>query len=63
MPDYDQREPGVVEITGAEEIGPDLVVLPDRHALLVPNIGVIGGTDSVLVVETGMGPGNAEKVL
>ena len=63
MRDHDQPEPGVVEITGVEEIGPDLVVLPDRHALLVPNIGVIGGTDSVLVVETGMGPGNAEKVL
>jgi glyoxylase-like metal-dependent hydrolase (beta-lactamase superfamily II) len=63
MPDYDQPEPGVVEITGVKEIAPDLVVVPDRHALLVPNIGVIGGTHSVLVVETGMGPGNAEKVL
>ena len=63
MPDYDQREPGVVEITGVKEIAPDLVVVPDQHALLVPNIGVIGGTHSVLVVETGMGPGNAEKVL
>jgi glyoxylase-like metal-dependent hydrolase (beta-lactamase superfamily II) len=30
---------------------------------LVPNIGIIGGTHSVLVVETGMGPRNAEKVL
>jgi glyoxylase-like metal-dependent hydrolase (beta-lactamase superfamily II) len=63
MPDYDRPEPGVVEITGVKEIAPDLVVVPDRHALLVPNIGVIGGTHSVLVVETGMGPGNAEKVL
>jgi glyoxylase-like metal-dependent hydrolase (beta-lactamase superfamily II) len=63
MPDDDRPEPGVVEITGVREIAPDLVVAPDRHALLVPNIGVIGGTHSVLVVETGMGPGNAEKVL
>jgi glyoxylase-like metal-dependent hydrolase (beta-lactamase superfamily II) len=63
MPDYDRPERGVVEITGVKEIAPDLVVVPDRHALLVPNIGVIGGTHSVLVVETGMGPGNAEKVL
>jgi glyoxylase-like metal-dependent hydrolase (beta-lactamase superfamily II) len=29
----------------------------------VPNIGVIGGRDAVLVVETGLGPQNAEKVL
>jgi glyoxylase-like metal-dependent hydrolase (beta-lactamase superfamily II) len=63
MPEYDQPEPGVVEITGVQELAADLVVVPDRHALLVPNIGVIGGTHSVLVVETGLGPGNAEKVL
>jgi glyoxylase-like metal-dependent hydrolase (beta-lactamase superfamily II) len=52
-----------VEITGEQEIAPDLVVLPNRHMDLVPNIGVIGGADSVLVVETGMGPRNAEKIL
>lgn len=63
MPDYHQPQPGVVQITGLKGVAPDLVVVPNRHAGLVPNIGVIGGTDSVLVVETGMGPGNAEKVL
>jgi glyoxylase-like metal-dependent hydrolase (beta-lactamase superfamily II) len=39
------------------------VVIPDRRVPLVPNIGVVGGTQSVLVVETGMGPGNAGTVL
>ena len=53
----------VVEISGAQELGRDLVVVPDRRVPLVPNIGVIGGTHSVLVVETGLGPRNAEKVL
>jgi glyoxylase-like metal-dependent hydrolase (beta-lactamase superfamily II) len=53
----------VVDVTGAEEIARDLVVIPNRHVPLVPNIGVIGGEHSVLVVETGMGPRNAEKVL
>jgi glyoxylase-like metal-dependent hydrolase (beta-lactamase superfamily II) len=62
MPEYAGPDP-VVEITGAEELAPDLVVIPDRRVELVPNIGVIGGTQSVLVVETGMGPRNAEKVL
>jgi glyoxylase-like metal-dependent hydrolase (beta-lactamase superfamily II) len=63
MPEFDQPEPGVLEIVGVREIAPDLVVVPDRHALLVPNVGVIGGTHSVLVVETGLGLRNAEKVL
>ena len=58
-----EPEPGVVEITGELQIAPDLVVVPNRHLDLVPNIGVIGGTHSVLVVETGMGPRNAGKVL
>lgn len=52
----------VVQITGVQELARDLVVIPDRRVPLVPNIGVIGGTHSVLVVETGMGPGNADKV-
>jgi glyoxylase-like metal-dependent hydrolase (beta-lactamase superfamily II) len=53
----------IVEITQVRELARDLVVIPNRSVELVPNIGVIGGTHSVLVVETGMGPRNAEKVL
>lgn len=53
----------IVEIGQAQELARDLVVIPNRGVELVPNIGVIGGDHSVLVVETGMGPGNAEKVL
>ena len=62
MPKYHGPDP-VVEITGVTEIARDLVVVPNRHIDLVPNIGVIGGTHSVLIVETGMGPRNAAKVL
>ena len=53
----------IVEISQARELARDLVVIPNRRVDLVPNIGVIGGNHSVLVVETGLGPGNAEKVL
>jgi len=53
----------VVEISQAQELARDLVVIPNRRVDLVPNIGVIGGNHSVLVVETGLGPRNAEKVL
>ncbi|WP_433272834.1 MBL fold metallo-hydrolase [Actinosynnema sp. CS-041913] len=57
-----QAEP-VVQVTGVRELARDLVVIPDRRVQLVPNIGVIGGRHSVLVVETGLGPRNAETVL
>jgi glyoxylase-like metal-dependent hydrolase (beta-lactamase superfamily II) len=53
----------VVQTTGAHELARDLVVVPNQNAQLVPNIGVIGGTHSVLVVDTGLGPENAERVL
>ncbi|WP_431953886.1 MBL fold metallo-hydrolase [Nocardia lijiangensis] len=62
MPEYVLPEPAV-EITEVRELARDLVVVPNRNVQLVPNIGLIGGTHSVLVVETGMGPANAEKVL
>ncbi|MFG2501264.1 MBL fold metallo-hydrolase [Streptomyces sp. NPDC048441] len=62
MADHVMREP-VVHVAGAEELAPDVLVVPDRRVQLVPNIGIIGGRDSVLVVETGLGPRNAEIVL
>ncbi|HEY7814274.1 MAG TPA: MBL fold metallo-hydrolase [Nakamurella sp.] len=62
MPEYHGPDP-VVEITGVTEVARDLVVVPNRHIDLVPNIGVIGGTRSVLIVDTGLGPRSAEKVL
>ncbi|MBE1463418.1 glyoxylase-like metal-dependent hydrolase (beta-lactamase superfamily II) [Kibdelosporangium phytohabitans] len=52
-----------VDVSSATDVARDLVVIPNRGVELVPNIGVIGGDHSVLVVDTGMGPRNAEKVL
>ncbi|EME58836.1 MBL fold metallo-hydrolase [Amycolatopsis decaplanina] len=56
------HEPAV-EPRQAREIARDLLVIPNLGVDLVPNIGVIGGSHSVLVVDTGLGPRNAEKVL
>ncbi|WP_406238707.1 MBL fold metallo-hydrolase [Nocardia sp. NBC_01009] len=53
----------VVELTDIHELVADLVVIGDRRVPLVPNVGIIGGREAVLVVETGMGPTNAETVL
>ncbi|WP_222723977.1 MBL fold metallo-hydrolase [Streptomyces sp. uw30] len=52
-----------VRTAGAREIAPDLLVIPNQRVPLVPNIGIIGGTRAVLVVETGIGTANAEQVL
>ncbi|WP_369394238.1 MBL fold metallo-hydrolase [Streptomyces sp. CG1] len=62
MADHQLPDP-VVRTDGACEMARDLVVVPNRNLQLVPNIGVIGGTQSVLVVDTGLGPENAESVL
>jgi glyoxylase-like metal-dependent hydrolase (beta-lactamase superfamily II) len=62
MSDYPYPDP-VVDTSGAREIAHDLVVVPNHDVDLVPNIGVIGGSHSVLVVDTGLGARNAQRVL
>lgn len=62
MPDYPYADP-IVDLADVQELARDLVVIPNRNVDLVPNIGLIGGTHSVLVVDTGLGPRNAEQVL
>jgi glyoxylase-like metal-dependent hydrolase (beta-lactamase superfamily II) len=52
-----------VQVADARELAPDLLVIPNNQVDLVPNIGIIGGTDAVLVVDTGIGIANAEQVL
>ncbi|RJQ79482.1 MBL fold metallo-hydrolase [Pseudonocardiaceae bacterium YIM PH 21723] len=53
----------VIDVSGASEVARDIMIIPDRGKTFVPNIGIIGGRDSVLIVDTGMGQENAEKVL
>jgi glyoxylase-like metal-dependent hydrolase (beta-lactamase superfamily II) len=62
MSDYPYADP-IVDLADVQELARDLVVIPNRNVDLVPNIGLIGGTQSVLVVDTGLGPRNAEQVL
>ncbi len=45
------------------QITDNVYVIPDNRINLVPNIGIIIGNESVMVVDTGMGPRNAELVL
>lgn len=53
----------VVVTANPRELAPDLLVVPNGDTPLVPNIGLIGGTNAVLVVDTGLGPDNAAAVL
>ncbi|GAB3826196.1 MBL fold metallo-hydrolase [Kribbella italica] len=62
LTDPDLPDPEV-RVSGAREVAPDLVVIPNDGVELVPNIGIVGGKDAVLVVETGIGVANGEEVL
>ena len=52
-----------VDETGITEIADGVWIIPDRRVPLVPNVGVVVGDDTVLVVDTAMGPGNGARVL
>lgn len=53
----------IVHVEGIRDVAKDFYVIPDLGVPLVPNIGIVGGTDAVLVVDTGMGQRNATNVL
>lgn len=46
-----------------EKLTEHVWAIPDGSASLVPNVGIIVGSEAVLVVDTGMGAKNAETVL
>ncbi len=58
----DARQP-LLTPGSATAIATGVYVVPDNDIPLVPNVGIIVGEYSVLVVDTGMGPTNAEIVL
>ncbi len=59
----DNNHAPLVQPALAREIAPGVIVLPDPHIDLVPNIGIISGTNAVLVVDCGLGNENGERVL
>jgi glyoxylase-like metal-dependent hydrolase (beta-lactamase superfamily II) len=58
MADPPRVNPGVVT-----KIRPGIWVIPDGGVPLVPNIGIVLGEHSALVVDCGMGPANGRAVL
>jgi glyoxylase-like metal-dependent hydrolase (beta-lactamase superfamily II) len=57
------NRPPIVQPELAREIAPGVLVIPDQYIDLVPNIGIVIGTDAVLVVDSGLGVANGKRVL
>ncbi|WP_050996619.1 MULTISPECIES: MBL fold metallo-hydrolase [unclassified Chelatococcus] len=55
LPTVDTRFPA--------EMAPGVFLVPDKRIPLVPNIGIVVGTESVLVIDCGLGIESAENVL
>ena len=55
--------PPTVDTSNVQEVAPSVWVVRDHRTWPVPNIGVILGSDAALVVDTGLGPANGERVL
>jgi glyoxylase-like metal-dependent hydrolase (beta-lactamase superfamily II) len=53
----------VVDARFPAEMAPGVFVLPDKRIPLVPNIGIVVGRDTALVVDCGLGIESAEAVL
>ena len=55
--------PPTVDTANVHEIADGVFVIGDHRVWLVPNIGIVLGTDAALVVDTGLGPANGEAIL
>jgi len=64
MSDNPQNPPApTVEAGATRQIADGVFVVEDRRIPLVPNIGIVVGNDKALVIDTGMGRENGERVL
>ena len=62
--EHDQRPPDVLDASALVELADGVWVLPDRDRVPhVPNIGIVVGERSTLIVESGIGIANGERVL
>lgn len=58
----DGAQDPLVDMTSLHQVAPDILVALDRRVPLVPNIGIISGKKAILVVDTGLGRANGERV-
>jgi glyoxylase-like metal-dependent hydrolase (beta-lactamase superfamily II) len=55
--------PPDIDPSGITELAAGVWIIPDRRVPLVPNVGIVVGEESALVVDVGMGPENGARVL
>lgn len=55
--------PPIVREGVTTKISDHVYVIPDNNVPMVPNVGIVVGARATLVVDTGLGPPNAETVL
>ncbi len=55
--------PPIVDTRFPAEMAPGVFLVPDKRVFLVPNIGIVVGRDSVLVVDSGFEPESGEKAM
>lgn len=58
-----ETRPPTVDTGNVKEIADGVFVIGDHRTWLVPNIGIVLGSDAALVIDTGLGPANGEAVL
>ena len=54
---------GLIRAGTMVKVSDHVYVIPDHNAGLVPNVGIVVGTEGTLVVDTGLGPINAQTIL
>jgi glyoxylase-like metal-dependent hydrolase (beta-lactamase superfamily II) len=55
--------PPLIPLGLTEEVAERVFVMPDQRVEFVPNVGIVVGDRSVLVIDTAMGPRNGERIL
>lgn len=58
-----EARPPAIQDGPLQQIGEAVHVIPDHRINLVPNVGIVVGGRSTLVVDCGMGPANGRRVL
>jgi glyoxylase-like metal-dependent hydrolase (beta-lactamase superfamily II) len=58
-----QQRPPLVKENATVKVSDHVHVIPDDSVPIVPNVGIVVGNKATLVVDTGLGPRNAETIL
>jgi glyoxylase-like metal-dependent hydrolase (beta-lactamase superfamily II) len=58
-----QGPPPLVKENATMKVSDHVYVIPDNSVPVVPNVGIVVGNKGTLVIDTGLGPRNAETVL